>query len=205
MQTERKQDSIDKSPNYAQIFSRSALPRSKKTKKQTCSLIGWVQDIPKISAPARRRNALARLELCPNGPRWSLRPTVPALAASWRLWALAAVPRPPVGACGARCPPWRLPGAPDRWRWFRSRPELAARRALPGGFLKAPAAGGGSPAPVETGGVPCWPWRLPGGPGRWRWSPSPRSNLAAHGAWSGLLTMDPGKWPHFKKYDEVNV
>ncbi len=145
LQMERKQDSINKSPNYAQIFSCFTLPRSKKTKKQTCGLIGWVQDIPKISAPARRRNALARLELCPNGPRWSLRPTVPALAASWRLWALAAGPWPPVGACGARCPPWRLPGGSGHWRRFPGpRSELAAHGARPGGFLEPLTAGGGS-------------------------------------------------------------
>ena len=144
LQMERKQDSINKSPNYAQIFSCFALPRSKKTKKQTCGLIGWVQDIPKISAPARRHNALARLELCPNGPRWSLRPTVPALAASWRLWALAAGPRPPVGACGARCPPWRLPGRPGRWRWSPALARAYGYRARPGGFLEPLTAGGGS-------------------------------------------------------------
>ena len=146
LQMERKQDSINKSPNYAQIFSCFALPRSKKTKKQTCGLIGWVQDIPEISAPARRRNALARLELCPNGPRWSFRPTVPALAASWRLWALAAGPRPPVGACGARCPPWRLPGRPGRLRWSPALARAYGYRARPGGFLKVPETGDGLPA-----------------------------------------------------------
>ena len=178
LQMERKQDSINKSPNYAQIFSCFALPRSKKTKKQTCGLIGWVQDIPEISAPR---------------------------AAATRLRGLNYAQTAPGGAFGPPCPPWRLPGAPDRWRWFRSRPELAARRALPGGLLKALAAGGGSPAPVETGGVPCWPWRLPEGPGGWRRSPGPRSELAAHGARSGLFKMGPDKWPHFKKCDEVNV
>lgn len=33
LQMERKQDSINKSPNYAQIFSCFALPRSKKNEK----------------------------------------------------------------------------------------------------------------------------------------------------------------------------
>ena len=178
LQMERKQDSINKSPNYAQIFSCFALPRSKKTKKQTCGLIGWVQDIPEISAPR---------------------------AAATRLRGLNYAQTAPGGAFGPPCPPWRLPGGSGHWRWFRSRPELAARRALPGGLLKALAAGGGSPAPVETGGVPCWPWRLPEGPGGWRRSPGPRSELAAHGARSGLFKMGPDKWPHFKKCDEVNV
>lgn len=167
LQMERKQDSINKSPNYAQIFSCFALPRSKKTKKQTCGLIGWVQDIPEISAPARRRNALARLELCPNGPRWSFRPTVPALAASWRLWALAAGPRPPVGACGARCPPWRLPGRPGRWRWSPALARAYGYRARPGGFLEDLNAGGGFPVPgrswrptIPALAAPWRPWPL---------------------------------------------
>lgn len=164
---------------------------------------------PPVELAAHRARPGGFLEALGTGggspaPGRSLRRTVPALAASWKAWALAVVPSPSQ-SLRLPCPPWRLPGAPDRWRWFRSRPELAARRALPGGFLKALAAGGGSPAPVETGGVPCWPWRLPEGPGGWRRSPGPRSELAAHGARSGLFKMGPDKWPHFKKCDEVNV
>ena len=118
LQMERKQDSINKSPNYAQIFSCFALPRSKKTKKQTCGLIGWVQDIPEISAPR---------------------------AAATRLRGLNYAQTAPGGAFGPPCPPWRLPGGSGHWRRVPGpRAELATHGARPGGFLEPLTAGGGS-------------------------------------------------------------
>nr|WP_325301842.1 hypothetical protein [uncultured Oscillibacter sp.] len=103
---------------------------------------------PPVELSAHRARPGGFLEALGTGggspaPGRSLQRTVPSLAASWKAWALAVVPSPSQ-SLRLPCPPWRLPGAPDRWRWFRSRPELAARRARPGGFLEPLTAGGGS-------------------------------------------------------------
>lgn len=55
---------------------------------------------------------LAALEF----PVTDWRPAVPALAASWRAWALAAGPGPAEESGGPPWPSWRLRGGPGRWQ-----------------------------------------------------------------------------------------